>query len=417
MIIKIFFMISLLLISAEANRGIKKVISLPSGERLTEYTGSYALLIGVSNYTNGWPDLQSIPSELNKLEQTLISKGFQITKVMDPNSQELKAAYELFINEYGYDPDNRLLFFYSGHGYSNAEGTKGFLVPTDAPNPNKDMKNFKRKSFTMSRILSLSREMEAKHALFLFDSCFSGSIFKTRALPKVSPYIQQSMAKPVRQFITSGSAGEEVPAQSVFTPLFSDAISGEADLNHDGYVTGSEIGMFLSDTVPRYKNQSPQYGKIQDYELSRGDFIFLNTKPTQSKSKVVIEQVKKIKKEKSIVKYNSADIVTIDYMQWQDTRENMTLKLKWSDAVEYCSNLSLSQYHDWKLPSKTELKSIVDKKKSPAIIDDFKYVRKKSYWTSSDSDTKAWSIYFYNGDKSKRSKGTKKLVRCVRNTK
>ena len=70
----------------------------------------------------------------------------------------------------------------------------------------------KRKSLNMSRLLSLSREMESNHVLFLFDSCFSGTIFKTRALPKSPPHIQKKMAKPVRQFITSGSAGEEVPA-------------------------------------------------------------------------------------------------------------------------------------------------------------------------------------------------------------
>jgi hypothetical protein len=39
------------------------------------------------------------------------------------------------------------------------------------------------------------------------------------------------MAKPVRQFITAGSANEEVPARSTFTPDFVDAIAdGDGDL-------------------------------------------------------------------------------------------------------------------------------------------------------------------------------------------
>ena len=270
---------------ANANsRGIKKIYS-DSGQEITSYEGSYALLIGVSNYTNGWPSLDAIPQEMDKIRSALIEKGFNVEMVIDPKSRDLENAYEDFIYKYGYHKKNRLLFFYSGHGYSTNNGTKGYLVPTDAPNPNKNLRDFKRKSLKMSRLLSLSREMEANHAIFMFDSCFSGSIFKTRALPKKPPYIKNSIAKPVRQFITAGSAGEEVPAKSVFAPLFIDAIEGEADLNRDGYVTGSELGMHLANSVPKFKQQNPQYGKIQDYELSRGDFIFVSPNSVQQKEK------------------------------------------------------------------------------------------------------------------------------------
>lgn len=265
---------STLLLAYGESKGLKRVYA-DDGKEITSYAGSYALLIGVSDYTNGWPDLEAVPSELQAVKKTLAEKGFVTKMVLNPDSKALENAYEEFVKRYGYETDNRLLFFYSGHGYSTNNGTKGYLVPTDAPNPRKDMPDFKRKSLNMSRLLSLSREMEANHALFLFDSCFSGTIFKTRALPEIPPYIERSMAKPVRQFITAGSANEEVPAESVFAPLFSEAINGKAGLNHDGYVTGSELGMYLSDNVPNYKRQSPQYGKIDDFKLSRGDFIFL----------------------------------------------------------------------------------------------------------------------------------------------
>ncbi|MEK8017584.1 MAG: hypothetical protein VSS75_012000, partial [Candidatus Parabeggiatoa sp.] len=34
---------------------------------LSSYTGSYALLIGESEYTNGWSTLENIPSELDQV--------------------------------------------------------------------------------------------------------------------------------------------------------------------------------------------------------------------------------------------------------------------------------------------------------------------------------------------------------------
>ncbi|MEA1918609.1 MAG: caspase family protein [Campylobacterota bacterium] len=242
------------------------------------YANSYALLVGVSNYSNGWPDLESIPSEIEHIKVALEEQGFTVETVMDPKGKELFRSFETFISHYGYNPNNRLLFFYSGHGYTTNSGKKGYLVPVDTPNPNINLRGFKRHAMNMGRLITLSREMESKHALFLFDSCFSGVIFKTKALPAKPPYIQKSMSRPVRQYITAGSANEEVPANSTFTPMFIDAIKGKADLNNDGYVTGSELGIHMMQELPLYADQSPQYGKIRDYELSQGDFIFIPKK-------------------------------------------------------------------------------------------------------------------------------------------
>ena len=135
------------------------------------------------------------------------------------------------------------------------------------------------------------REMTANHALFLFDSCFSGTVFAARALPKLPPHISSLTAKPVRQFISAGEAGEEVPAKSVFAPSFIKGLSGEADLSGDGYVTGTELGMYLHDKVIYYgAGQTPQYGKIRDPYLNEGDFVFELNRPDE-----VVE--KKVKRE------------------------------------------------------------------------------------------------------------------------
>jgi len=117
--------------------------------------------------------------------------------------------------------------------------------------------------------------MEANHALFLFDSCFSGTVFKAKALPETPPHISAMTARPVRQFIAAGDAGEEVPAKSVFAQCFVRGLEGEADLSEDGYVTGSELGLYLREKVMYYKTgQTPQYGKIRDPDLDEGDFVF-----------------------------------------------------------------------------------------------------------------------------------------------
>jgi hypothetical protein len=264
--------------SGEQTKGIKVAVKDTSGRQVSLYKESHALLIGISNYTAGWPNLESVPGEINKVEAALKSRGFHVIKVMDPNSDELYEAFEDFIDTYGFDEGNRLFFFFSGHGHTRKGGKKGYLVPADAPDPRYDEKGFARKAIGMNQILTWSRVIEAKHALFLFDSCFSGTVFKAKALPQIPPDISDVTSRPVRQFISAGSAGEEVPASSVFTPSFIRALEGEGDLDKDGYITGTEMGMFLHKKVLSYrKGQTPQYGKIKDPDLDQGDFVFVSS--------------------------------------------------------------------------------------------------------------------------------------------
>ncbi|RKZ36635.1 MAG: hypothetical protein DRQ49_17630, partial [Gammaproteobacteria bacterium] len=241
---------------------------------LSSYSGSYALLIGESQYTNGWPNLETIPGELREVEKVLQSQGFKVEMSFNLNAEDLTKRFNRFINQYGFEENNRLLFFYSGHGYTRKD--KGYIVPVDAANPNFDERAFLRKALEMNQLTTWARRIEAKHVLFLFDSCFSGSVFKAKDLPKIPPQISQAAALSVRQFITAGSANETVPAQSVFALVFVDALRhGFGDTNKDGYVTGQELGLYLWNKVPQHTEQTPQYGKIQDYKLSRGDFVFV----------------------------------------------------------------------------------------------------------------------------------------------
>ena len=154
----------------------------------------------------------------------------------------------------------------------------GYIVPANSPNPNLDLDRFLNSAMDMQMIEVYAKRIRSKHALFVFDSCFSGSLFAlSRAIPQNISY---KTASPVRQFITSGTAGETVPDQSIFRRQFISALQGEGDTDKDGYVTALELGEFQQKTVVNYsKNvQHPQYGKIRDPSLDKGDFIFTISK-------------------------------------------------------------------------------------------------------------------------------------------
>lgn len=242
------------------------------------YAQSHALVIGASNYTNGWSRLPGVRDDVTAVKSLLEGHGFQVRTLLDPSYQQLDSTLREFIVERGHRPDDRLVIYFAGHGHTlttSAGNRLGYIVPVDAPRPTD--RGFRARAYSMESVEALARQIESRHVLFLFDSCFSGTIFRTRS--GVPDSISARTAEPVRQFITAGDENQLVPDQSIFRRQLEEGLGrGEADLNRDGYITGSELGMFLEDTVTNYtrRTQTPRYGKIRDANLDKGDFVFRN---------------------------------------------------------------------------------------------------------------------------------------------
>jgi hypothetical protein len=198
----------------------------------------------------------------------------------DKTSRELKADIENFLDTYGYEKDARLIIYYAGCAQTlklNDGRELGYIVPVDAPSDTRDKLGFQRLAISMEQFDAWAKNIESRHALFLFDCSLPISIFNGTP-PGVAPQnIGYRTFQPVRQFIVSGMVDETVPDESIFRRQLEAALrNGQADLNNDGYVTGSELGDYLQTMVISHSNNSqhPQYGKIRDANLDKGDFVF-----------------------------------------------------------------------------------------------------------------------------------------------
>ena len=263
----------------QTRRGMKISVRTSAGEHIELYNASYALVIGNGNYTNGWDPLPGALQDVKEVAAALKTHDFNVTLKTDLTTDEFEDAFLTFVLEHGADEANRLLFYYAGHGYTlplaNAQ-ERGYLVMVDAPEPDTDKLGFVRESVNMETLVGESKAILARHVLFLFDCCFSGTILNAR--DRVRPEsISDNIRHPVRQFITAGRANEPVPDRSVFKTAFLDLIDGRAaEPFRDGYITGAELGLYLKNQVPIYNEaQHPQYGKIRDPKLDKGDFVFV----------------------------------------------------------------------------------------------------------------------------------------------
>ena len=240
------------------------------------YKTNKALLVGISKYTT-WPILSPIPAEIENLCLALLRQGFaagDIKVVMNPDIHVLHDSVKAFMLQ-TVEPNTRLFLYAAGHGYTDRRST-GYLVPANAPL--ETAPDFRASLLGMDDISNWSEASPAKHIMMIFDSCFSGAVFLTKGAANLpSPLFLNDADQPVRQFITSGSEFDEVPAQSRFAEELVKGLDGEADTYQDGIVTGLELGYWLKARITPYKIQTPQYGTSIKPAFRRGDMMFRAT--------------------------------------------------------------------------------------------------------------------------------------------
>ena len=125
---------------------------------------------------------------------------------MNPTKNRLLNGIIDFIDTHGYEQENRLLFYYSGHGHTQERNGRkfGYLVPVDAPDPYDNERAFFHKSLKMEQVLSWAKQIESKHVMFVFDSSFSDSVLQSSEVTFPDDISYQT-PKLVRQFISSVS--------------------------------------------------------------------------------------------------------------------------------------------------------------------------------------------------------------------
>jgi len=112
-------------------------------------------------------------------------------------------------------------------------------------------------------------------------------------------------------------------------------------------------------------------------------------------------------------------------LMWQDSYDNVKIRLDQPSAVEYCKNLHFAGFSDWRLPNREEYKLIIDKTRKDEIMINpaFKYILPENYWTSDRTWIRnfgryGYFVFFKSGAIYYQNRTLyKKFVRCVRTLK
>ena len=118
---------------------------------------------------------------------------------------------------------------------------------------------------------------------------------------------------------------------------------------------------------------------------------------------------------------NGDEVVTdrVTGLTWQ--RHEDGKKRTWREAMDYCENLTIGGYPDWRLPTKKELQSIIDYSFFGPALDTacfpYSYQRDDYYWSATIRvflSVFAWKVSFWDGQVKISNEGDYNYVRAVR---
>jgi hypothetical protein len=264
-----------------------------SAERQVLYpAGTRVLIVGMSAYRDrSWPALNG-RRDAERIQKMFLERGVPpsaITLALPiPGS---KPSLEEIIVRFGEQlaatasADTRVVVYVAGHGYT-ADGI-GYLVPPDAPDPNAAPAEFKLAALPVTTLIARISAFRAAHVLLILDACFSGLALESMPRqrfphPPATPDAQTR----VLQVITAGGAGQTVADDGLFSELIVSGLVGAADLNLDGWISGTELGMYLRLRMTEASGgrQIPTFGNIViGKELLEGENWFASAQlPLQS---------------------------------------------------------------------------------------------------------------------------------------
>ncbi|MBM3237532.1 caspase family protein [Candidatus Poribacteria bacterium] len=253
------------------------------------FNKSYALVIGLSNYSGGWGTLESPYYDALRVRNYLINEAEFDYVVTLTNREATKEVIGKYMEETFpemIEEKDKFLFYYSGHGTQKK-------LPSGNPRGYLPMLVSEKESWSdmisMDEIEGWVKGISAKHQLFVLDCCFSG-LAGIQAAGSPEKLYLEDLSQPGHYLITAGAENQNSYGSvkewggSLFTYTFLEGLSGEADAGRnqipkDGVIhfeelydyIGQQIKTTLAGKNPNI-NQSPQKSILGE---GKGKFFFI----------------------------------------------------------------------------------------------------------------------------------------------
>jgi formylglycine-generating enzyme required for sulfatase activity len=236
----------------------------------------YAVFFYVTDFQPGISDIPFTKAEAEELAATLSEQyGFSCAYVRECKKNDITAALAEWNKKL--KPDDQALFFFSMHGFYDADSDRGYLIPADGKNG--DQYNYFSSWLSYDDLRTYLAPCKAGHILVALDACYSGS-FGIRSNKKIpggnaaeegldcQTRVRNAMSLKGRQFITAGKISDETPKKSAFVQEILATL--RTGYNKEGLVFMDDLAYRLH----KLKNPEPEDGAFIGHAAG-GDFMFM----------------------------------------------------------------------------------------------------------------------------------------------
>ncbi len=265
----------------------RKLVAVVTELEPVQLGRSLVVVIGINEYVH-WQKLKNAVQDAIGLQQTLIDKlGFSapISPLLDEAAT--KTAITSLIEDQLREElqDDNLVLFFAGHGHTRVDkvggkvvGETGFIVPVEARGPKEVWGDY----IQIDPLLQSISKLPARHILVILDSCHSGFALgeAMKSFRDAVRYEKDLSSRISRKVITSARReqlaldGGPISGHSLFTGTLVDGFNwGKADLDGNGLITSSELGLFIQQKVGQASEsrQTPDFGSF--YLDDRGEMV------------------------------------------------------------------------------------------------------------------------------------------------
>ncbi len=178
---------------------------------------NYLFAIGINGYQH-FPRLTNARKDIEDITKVLVDQySFEqahVQVILDEQASRENIVDQLNALREIIQPQDRLLIYYSGHGYSDNE--RGYWIPVDAEHDH--ISSF----VSNADILDIIKLIRARHILLISDSCFSGSLLHRDVASGISKKAIEAWDKDPSRYafisgkgvVSDGNAGENSPFAS-----------------------------------------------------------------------------------------------------------------------------------------------------------------------------------------------------------
>jgi hypothetical protein len=282
--------------------------TLFTADRPAPFGQSVAFLVGVSKYRYLSPQLPSVENDVQQMRTFLLEKaGFDQVYVARNEIVDRDLIEKYIKGSKGFvskmNENDRLLFYYSGHGGDKADsdGKTGYMMFSGAQKG----EFWGPSVLAISNLDDWSREVGIKHMLFILDCCASGLAFTPKSSQDDSNQLLllTLSRNGSRTVLTAGTADEETyelmsrsaNGNGVFTRAFLNAFESlSLSREESAFITISDIYAVVEKEMAEFsrtygKSITPGMWKLQEAEY-RGTFVFLN--PSSSSTGLTDQEAK-----------------------------------------------------------------------------------------------------------------------------